>query len=558
MAGTNQVTWTDKVNTRTLAIPIINKIDDTTVNQLKQKHNALDTEMTDPTTGLKKVVEDLGIDLGIAESAISTLETDLGIAETAITTLGTNKEDAANKAIDFTVIDDVKFPTTQAVEIYVEEEVPEANDNQVLINAGVADIVSIYDKSTVFTVSFQKSAEYGTKILPIYAFLSVNLTNARNLYQAVVRHSGLVEPTIFDNIWTTPSATYADQAAMIADQVSQTVGLVYNYGMNYWRYLGTVLGTIDDYEVVQNIIYTGDFYLTGVNNLNILTFTYKEFHGESTYRIKDAILVNNLAIPLGNEDPNKPVLELLINLQFENKDISIDPSIINNSFYSQDMPALVSPNTNASYIDLGGGNFSLRTNTSNNNTTGGTPIIQLNSGLFRKMMSFGEVSVITKVRRTSSSSANECFVLAYTDSTNGFRMSIDSLNNRFRSRINATNYSGAGGSFTVEEDKWLEYSWVYSDADNEAIHYARSTDYTSPVTWGAKLTSAVAGSAPIVSSQTQISLNSEISANNVGKRNNVEYDYIIVVADKLPSAVLEDIHDDPTNAETILRTYYGY
>jgi hypothetical protein len=65
MAGTNQVTWTDKVNTRTLAIPIINKIDDTTVNQLKQKHNDLDTEMTDPATGLKKVVEDLGIDLGV-------------------------------------------------------------------------------------------------------------------------------------------------------------------------------------------------------------------------------------------------------------------------------------------------------------------------------------------------------------------------------------------------------------------------------------------------------------------------------------------------------------
>jgi hypothetical protein len=59
MAGTNQVTWTDKVKTRTLPIPIINKIDDATVNELKNKHNALDTEMTDPTTGLKKVVEDI-------------------------------------------------------------------------------------------------------------------------------------------------------------------------------------------------------------------------------------------------------------------------------------------------------------------------------------------------------------------------------------------------------------------------------------------------------------------------------------------------------------------
>ncbi len=438
------------------------------------------------------------------------------------------------------------------------DQVPVINNNQVVNNAGTADIISIYDKSTVFTVSFQKSAEYGTKTLPIYAFLSVNLTNARNLNQAVVRHSGLVAPIIFDNIWENPTDTYADQTAMIAAQGAQTAGLVYNYGMNYWRYLGTILGTISDYEIVQNIIYTGDAYLTGVNNLNVLTFTYKEFHGEGTYRIKDAILVNNLAVPLGNEDTNKPVLELLINLQFENKVIATDPSIINNSFYSQDMPALVSPNTNASYIDLGSGNFSIRTNTSNDNTTGGTPIIQLNSGLFRKMMSLGEVSVITRVRRTSRSSANEYTVLAYTDSTNGFRMLIDGLNNRFRSRINATNYSGANGSFTVEDGRWLEYSFVYSDADNEAIHYAKSTDYTIPVTWGAKLTSAVAGSAPIVSGQTQIALNSEISANNVGKRNNVEYDYMIVVADKLPSAVLEDIHDDPANAETILRTYYGY
>jgi hypothetical protein len=58
MAGTNQITWADKVNTKTLDIPRINKIIDADLNEIKTKFNALDTIVTDPITGLDAVKTD--------------------------------------------------------------------------------------------------------------------------------------------------------------------------------------------------------------------------------------------------------------------------------------------------------------------------------------------------------------------------------------------------------------------------------------------------------------------------------------------------------------------
>jgi hypothetical protein len=55
MAGTNQITWENKVNTKTLDIPRINKIIDDDLNEIKTKFNALDTIVTDPVTGLEVV-----------------------------------------------------------------------------------------------------------------------------------------------------------------------------------------------------------------------------------------------------------------------------------------------------------------------------------------------------------------------------------------------------------------------------------------------------------------------------------------------------------------------
>jgi hypothetical protein len=52
MAGTNQITWENKVNTKTLDIPRINKIIDEDLNEIKTKFNALDTIVTDPVIGI--------------------------------------------------------------------------------------------------------------------------------------------------------------------------------------------------------------------------------------------------------------------------------------------------------------------------------------------------------------------------------------------------------------------------------------------------------------------------------------------------------------------------
>jgi len=42
MAGQNQITWENKVNTKTIDVPRINKVIDDDMNEIKQKHNDLD------------------------------------------------------------------------------------------------------------------------------------------------------------------------------------------------------------------------------------------------------------------------------------------------------------------------------------------------------------------------------------------------------------------------------------------------------------------------------------------------------------------------------------
>jgi hypothetical protein len=116
------------------------------LNEIKQEHNALDNIVTDPVTGLVKVVEDLE----------------------------TSKEDTENKVTDFSVVDDVKFPTTQAVEKYLDAEVPEPNENQIIESGGIATIKTIFDRPSGVDVNFVINAIKGSPILPIYDNFTIN------------------------------------------------------------------------------------------------------------------------------------------------------------------------------------------------------------------------------------------------------------------------------------------------------------------------------------------------------------------------------------------------
>ena len=59
MAGNNQITFEDKEDYKITNLPEKQKLVAANLNELKSKHNALDTIVTDPVTGLVKTVEDL-------------------------------------------------------------------------------------------------------------------------------------------------------------------------------------------------------------------------------------------------------------------------------------------------------------------------------------------------------------------------------------------------------------------------------------------------------------------------------------------------------------------
>lgn len=449
------------------------------------------------------------------------------------------------------------------IETKISEEVATTNANQFDVTGGVATIKSVFDRPTGFAVSFDKSGEYGSPILPIYGLLSATITNARSLNKAIVHHSSIVSPLIFDDLWAAPSANYVDTTALIAAQGAQTAGLVYKVGVyDYYKYKGTTVGDMTDYTQVR-IIYSGDSYLTGVNNLNVLTFEYKEIHKVGSDAIKDAIFVSNVSIANGNLDPAKPVLELLINLQFnDNKNIAVDPSLINDSYWGEigDLTAEISPNTNAEYVDLGSGNFAIRTNTSNSNTTGGVPIIEMSSRIFNKILALGKFTHITRARRLGGTGTDDHFLFAYTNSarTNGIQVRWAPATGRVGARIDGSQFNGTTSSITFNYDQFLESAFTYSDADDRASHYARANGYTPPIAFGLVGTNTVTGSRPMTSDQNQIVIGAETSLANTGKRQNLAFDYCIVVADELPSGTIESIMNDPTNVESILRTYYGY
>ena len=87
----NKITWTDKVTLVARPdLPPQNKVTAADMNQVKD--------------GLNDTIDELIL----VEGRVTTVETDLTTAEGAISTLETNKEDSANKAIDFTVVDDIK------------------------------------------------------------------------------------------------------------------------------------------------------------------------------------------------------------------------------------------------------------------------------------------------------------------------------------------------------------------------------------------------------------------------------------------------------------------
>jgi hypothetical protein len=469
MAGTNQVTWTDKVNTRTLPIPIINKIDDATVNELKNKHNALDTEMTDPTTGLKKVVEDLG----------TGKQDDLGITdETAY--LLTPKPIQEGSTVE------TKYQTETDVEEKIAEEVPEPDEDnfETPLETNITYIKSLFAVKENFTVNFLRSAIHGSPLEPIYWKLTIDLLGAIAYNKVIINHSSLNVPEAFEKVWEEPTDSYVDETAMFAAQGAQLSGLVYNIGVVYWRYLGTTNGNITDYELVLHVVLKGDTYLSGVANLNVLSMEFLPIHQESTFLIPNCLVVTNTAYTNGNFDIAKPDLRMVVDAKFnENKVLTSDPTLVNSaSLYAEDTNIYVTNPAEFQYNSLGGGDFSLQNSNISSSSLRGAVFITLSASLKKLMESQNKITVIAKLRRRSTSSDTGNLTIAGNfDSVNqlGWQFVITNVSTTPRYTFRAQNGSRNAGStpatFAVNgNDNPFWCACVFDG--NDVKFYQRSTE----------------------------------------------------------------------------------
>lgn len=333
----------------------------------------------------------------------------------------------------------------------IQTEVP-GRSSQISVESGVAYIDTLFLNNSTFTVNLKRGAIHGSPQLPIYWRLLIDLTDAKVGNQVTVHHCWIELPDAFRRIWETPTAIYANQADMIAAQGSQTIDLVYKSGATqYWRYLGTTDGDIGDYEPVPHIVFAGNAYLAGVDNLNVLTMDFVSLHEVSGHLIPNCLIVTNKAFTNGNLHTSKPVLDRIVDLNFnENKDLVADPTLLNsNPFFASEASVIVTNPSDATWNDYGGGNYSLQTANNSSSGSRSAVFIELTSALKKSMENINKITVICKIRRRSSLSNTTNMVIAGNfDSVNlkGWQFIITNVNSTPRYTFKAADGTRHAGS----------------------------------------------------------------------------------------------------------------
>jgi len=458
MAGTNQITWADKVNTKTLDIPRINKIIDADLNEIKTKFNALDTIVTDPVTGL---------------DAVKTDQTD--------------------------------------VENIIAIEIPTQSD-QFQTETETAFLLSKFTKLVSFDVTLEKSkvlaGEFSNDVQkkvtkPQYFFGTISKTLGIDENVVKMHHSSPLTPSI------------------LVDVVDED-----------W-------GTKPEWLIV-----TGDTYLEGEQHRNILKFTYYEDVTIDTVDYSDVVVCEIKAIADGNMDLAIPDFSIA-NLQFNSeKDLTVDPTLPNISFWGQNELAnvdVVFP-ANTAWIDLGGGNKALRTNTTGFNSTGGVPIIAL-SPETKRLLAKGEITIITRWGRTNIDATSNTFMCTSYLSDLGFRFSHENTDSRMNFRIGANNQRSTSNAYTIELDKFVCMAVSYSATTGEVKFYIKSGDYTTPIPFTLINTlTGLTGRVLTDDSINQCILNQETTAiTPTGKRANMDFDYFYLIPKVLTDSQIDNL-----------------
>jgi len=332
-------------------------------------------------------------DLNGLDSRVDTLETDLGTAETDIGNLELGKLDASALVTDFDSPNDVTVPSTLAVETKIdaeiEEQVPLYNTDQFGEDIELkTEIKGLRRVKTGTSITFKNPiSTYGTLDAPVTTMTISDLTGAIPFNKSYVFIQSLTVPTI------------------IEDEIA-------NGGLT-------------------TIIPTGTFNITS-NAINIVELEY----------INDSYVNAKIqSIIVG--DPIDESIFLLLNYD-ENKDLSIDNTLINSSLYSEDVEPYVLNGGDASYTLVSGDDYDLE--------TGGNAVASARarheaSVSISAKTDFELGTGITIIRGFKKSVGGEGFSIASnnnSDGTTGVRFAMSS-GGVITVRINAINATIASG-----------------------------------------------------------------------------------------------------------------
>jgi hypothetical protein len=283
---------------------------------------------------------------------------------------------------------DTKLITSAEADNKIATEVPTISPQFTVVN-GEALFDTIYEPSTSNIISLRRSRKHAGGFTlnkpfrvtrPIYHYLTVSKDEAESNMPSLVFHCSKYVPEILVPFGPrTYFPTYSSESEMVAAsaQADQVVNQFYTYDdVVFWRYNGVATNSISDYTEFSLVTggepwgtkpewltIIGDPYLVGVDNLNVLKFTYYEFEKIDGVLYKDEVICEIISVPNGNMDISKPDLDTLILLDFNQYQIG-DPieedSVQNLSFYNQLLvPEILRPSTGLTFENLGGGNLAL-------------------------------------------------------------------------------------------------------------------------------------------------------------------------------------------------------
>lgn len=384
-----------------------------------------------------------------------------------------------------------------------DEQFAKLNGEGIILQRYVSKLLNVNDE--IFINTF--GGRYGTPANPVKYKLIVNKIDGKEDNKVIVNHSSVILPEFLESV------------------AIQTWGI-----RPAWFKL------------------TGDSYLVGENHLNRLELTFHEYWWNGTSYEKDVVVCNIKAITNGNEYVGDKDQAVLLKMNFnDNKNSVVDPTLLNESVWGDELlPYIENPN-NVIWTDLGGGDFALRLVRIGANQNGAGRIRVPITPFMRKLTQrINKVSFVTKIRTDDAlASDSEIFLLTCIDwdtSFEGFRFSIRNQENRIRCRINGSNYGPASDTFNIEIGKWFWVGWVFNGTQVKT--YVKAPTYTVPIPFTTHTATVTSKTIALSNATKEIRFNSESAVDEIGGahfnvRDAISYSYAYLALKELSDAEVD-------------------